>query len=64
LVHTQTLPMLNGSKLTCSNQTGSIHIKTFYECNIHISLQKENGKNIMDIVISLILYRETLKMQW
>ena len=42
----------------------NIHAKTFIECNIHISLQKENGQNIMDIFISLKLYGETLKMQW
>lgn len=43
-----------GTKISANN----------YEYNIHITLQKENGQNIMDIVISLILYGETLKMQW
>jgi hypothetical protein len=38
--------------------------KLFYKPKIHISLQKENGRNIMDIAISLILYRELLKIQW
>ena len=42
----------------------NIHTKTFYECNIHISLQKENGQNIMDTVISLIIQEESLMMQW
>ena len=31
---------------------------------MYISLQKENGKNIMDTVISLILHGERLMVQW
>jgi hypothetical protein len=41
----------------------SIHNKTFYECNMYILLQKGNGQNIMDTVITLILLGELLKMQ-
>jgi len=42
----------------------SIHNKTFYECNMYISLQKEDGLNIKDTVISLILHGELLMIQW